>query len=100
MAYCFARYRGVGRDYPIHAVPSERQGDRLDCPVFEVRSNFEEQRNTTAGPGVEPILVRTQGLQQGIKCLLLLQLAQVAGVWRRNVDTDVVGPGMYCVKPV
>src|SRR5690625_790274 len=84
----------IGSDYPIDMTVFDDGGNLPDLIVIKVGGNFQHQRHPSLVGFIELQALPMQALQQIAKRLLLLQITQVFGVGRGNIDADIVSKGV------
>jgi len=95
-----ARNRGVCRNDGVEAVAPHRIGNDADLFVVEVGRDLERNRHQALRLLGQRIAARAQGAEQLVEFIGRLQLAQVLGVGRTDVDRDVAGVGVDAVEAV
>src|SRR5574337_292668 len=85
---------GVGGDDAIDTVAAQGVGDVDDLGAFQVGGDLQGQGHVAAVLVGQASLGGLQGAQEGVQFRFALELAEVLGVGRGDVDRDVAGQGI------
>ena len=89
--HCVARERGVGGDHRIEVVARQRVGESVDLGVIEIGCDLERHRHPATVFDRQLFASLCQALEHALQVVAALQLAQILGVGRRDVDGDIAG---------
>ncbi|MNN11168.1 hypothetical protein D3C81_1241150 [compost metagenome] len=95
-----ARDGGVGGDHAVDPVAHQRVADIADLVGVEVRRDLQRQRHVALVLVGQALLRVLQRRQQAVQLARALQLAQVLGVGRRDIDRHVAGVRVDALQAV
>ena len=98
MLHAIARQRGVGGDHAVDFLGQQHLGNVVNCLIFQIRGELDHQRHIAAMLLGQLQLAHLQAAQQLGQRGRALQVAQVFGVGRRDIDGDVAGVQIHLVQ--
>ncbi len=87
----FAADRGVGGDHAVHPMAQQCVANVGDLVIVQVRRDLQHHRHIALVLVGQALLRPAQRAEQAIQFARALQLAQVLGVRRRDIDRHIAG---------
>ncbi len=96
----FAADRGVGGDHAVHPVAQQGVGNIGDLVVIQIRRDLQRHRHIALVLVGQPLLRVAQRTEQAVQLARALQLTQVLGVRRRDIDRHIAGMRVDALQAV